>query len=308
VTNTHLAGIKMSLPQESNRFAAAWESWEMTRSVIVVPCYNESLRLDAARFLEFARAQSDVRFLFVNDGSTDDTLTVLEELRRSDPERILVCALPTNMGKGEAVRRGMLLAFEAGAQYAGYWDADLSTPLDAISAFCSILDTRREIDMVFGARVSLLGRSVERDPVRHYLGRIFATSASAALGIGFYDTQCGAKLFRVSHELRSLFAHTFSTRWVFDVELIARCAALRRAVGQSELRKTVYEYPLHAWHDVAGSKVKPADFARALVELSVISWRHGSLAHWRRGIFAAKLHSRHLPGRVSSPPPLPVRR
>src|SRR5262249_318687 len=151
------------------------------------------------------------------DGSTDGTRELLDDLCCSNPGRFATCSLPENVGKAEAVRQGLLRAFEADPDYVGYWDADLSTPLDAILAFCSILDSRRDIAVVFGARVSLLGRSVKRDLLRHYLGRVFATAASLALGIGFYDTQCGAKVFRATHEIMSLFRSPFSTRWIFDV-------------------------------------------------------------------------------------------
>src|SRR5262249_28035111 len=155
--------------------------------------------------------------------------------------------------KAEAVRRGLVRAFEAQPEYLGFWDADLATPLDAILTFGAVLDSRPDIEMVFGARVKLLGRSVERSPVRHYLGRVFATAASMTLGIGFYDTQCGAKLFRASPELAAVFDRPFDTRWLFDVEVLARLIALRRASSRGPVGDIVYEHPLHEWRDVAGS-------------------------------------------------------
>jgi len=167
-------------------------------------------------------------FLFVDDGSTDGTLQVLENLRRSDPDSFSVCSLPRNVGKAEAVRRGLLRALEEGADYVGYWDAYLATPLEATVSFRALLDSRLDIDMVFGTRVSLLGRSIERNPLRHYLGRLFATAASLALGVGLYDTQCGAKLFRASPEVAALFQTPFRTNWIFDVEILARLIAGRR--------------------------------------------------------------------------------
>ncbi len=256
----------------------------MSQAIIVVPCYNEALRLDVVKFKAFSREHPHHRFLFVDDGSTDGTSGVLDDLCRSDPGRFATCGLPENVGKAEAVRQGLLRAFEDDPDYVGYWDADLSTPLDAILALCSVLDSRRDIDMVFGARVSLLGRSVKRDLLRHYLGRVFATAASLALGIGFYDTQCGAKVFRATHEIMSLFQGPFSTRWIFDVEIVARLVATRRATDRPRVGEVVYEFPLHEWRDVAGSKVKPRDFARAFFELAAISWRYGRTCRGRAGV------------------------
>jgi hypothetical protein len=127
--------------------------------------------------------------------------------------------------------------------------------------------------MAFGARVRLLGRRIERSAVRHYLGRVFATAAATVLGIPIYDTQCGAKLLRVTPETISLFAEPFSSRWIFDVELIARyiqnVGSVERARGQ------IFEFPLHIWEDVKGSKVKPRHFFIALLDLWKIYLRYG---------------------------------
>jgi hypothetical protein len=199
----------------------------------------------------------------------------------------------------------LLRAFEADPDYVGYWDADLSTPLDAIPTFCSVLDSRRDIEMVFGARVSLLGRSVKRDLLRHYLGRVFATAASLALGIGFYDTQCGAKIFRVTHEIKSLFQGPFSTRWIFDVEIVARLVAARRATDRPGVGEVVYEFPLHEWRDVAGSKVKPRDFVRAFFELAAISRRYGGMAGAASQPRALPIAGRHRSTGIAAPASFP---
>jgi dolichyl-phosphate beta-glucosyltransferase len=241
--------------------------------VIVVPCYNEARRLDTQAFSAFTHERYRVRFLFVDDGSTDETWNVLESLSALDRERFLIRRLPRNVGKGEAVRQGLLQAFQVNPDYVGYWDADLATPLNAISALCDVLNTSSELEMIWGARVRLLGRRVERSLLRHYPGRLFATMASLVLRLPIYDTQCGAKVFRASPVVYSLLTEKFITRWLFDIEILERLIQSRAGSGLS-IGRRVHEFPLNEWRDIVGSKVKAQDFAKAFVGLFHIYWHY----------------------------------
>ena len=225
---------------------------------VVVPCFNEAARLKVDSFLEFLAGNSGVRFLFVNDGSSDETLILLQGLARLNPEQVMVLDLQPNSGKAEAVRVGMLRAADE-SLVVGFWDADLATPLDALPELLSQLLNDQALEMVFGARVRLLGRQIERRATRHYVGRVFASLASLLLHLPIYDTQCGAKLFRVSSSLLEVMSQPFETRWIFDVEIIARFLALHRKEREYG-KRAIYEYPLKRWNDVAGSKVKLLDF------------------------------------------------
>ena len=141
----------------------------------------------------------------MDDGSTDGTRELLEELRDFAPDVFHVHCFPRNVGKSEAVRTGILKALETDAMYVGFWDADLAAPLEEILVLCSLLDQRPDVDLVLGSRVPLLGRRIGRNSVRRLLGRLFALVASSMLGVRVYDTQCGAKLFRVTRDLPVLF-------------------------------------------------------------------------------------------------------
>ncbi len=230
------------------------------RLALVIPAWNEATRLKEHAFSDFVTRQEVVDLRFVDDGSTDATPEKLEAIRCQAPERITVQRLEPNRGKGEAVRLGMQAAFDAGCSLAGYLDADLAAPLDTALLLREALLADSSLAMVLGSRVKLLGWRIRRSERRHYLGRIFATCASLALGMPVYDTQCGAKALRAGAATDAALATPFLSRWLFDVELIARL----RDAGAA-----MREVPLPVWEDPGGSSLRARDFLAAPVEL----WR-----------------------------------
>jgi glycosyltransferase involved in cell wall biosynthesis len=238
---------------------------------LVVPCYNESLRLDVAAVERFLAATPGASLCFVNDGSSDGTASLLAEIARRHPERVQAVNLPANAGKAEAVRHGMLraVAWQRFA-YVGYWDADLATPLEEASTMYRLAIGRPDVRIVLGLRLNRLGASVYVTPQRHYPGRLFATCASLVLGLPVYDTQCGAKLVEASM-VPQLFGEPFISRWIFDVELLAR---LRNLIGVEAMRSAAVEMPLQTWHGVSGSKVRLMAVLRAPLELLAIARRY----------------------------------
>jgi len=246
----------------------------MDRTIVVIPCYDEAKRLPVQTFREFAAHVPGVQFLFVNDGSKDDTLAILQRLRGENSTAFDVLNLEKNGGKAEAVRLGMNEAIKHRVDYVAFWDADLSTALDEIEPFRSILRERPEIEMVFAARVNLLGRNIQRKLMRHYFGRVFATVMAFALKLPIYDTQCGAKMFRVTDDLKRVIEQPFLSRWIFDVEIIARFLVLRKQSGGPAVRDIIVEKPLQRWIDVDGSKLKGRDFIKVMRDFTRIYSRY----------------------------------
>ncbi len=255
------------LGQDSGTFARP-------KARIVIPCYNEEKRLPVERLQQHLALHPDIELLFVNDGSRDRTDEVLGSICRGAKQGARVVSLAQNKGKAEAVRLGVLEALGTGtSDYVGFWDADLATPLSAISQFVDVLDSKPHIEMVFGSRVRLLGRNIRRQPRRHYLGRVFATAVSTTLSLPIYDTQCGAKIFRVTPDLKKVFSRPFLSKWIFDVEIIARFTKLK-SEGGCAIEDQIYEFPLESWEDVAGSKVSAQDFLVAASDLVKIRNRY----------------------------------
>lgn len=222
---------------------------------LIIPCYNEKNRLNLAVFSEHS---ADCAFLFVDDGSKDGTA---EFLSSAMTEGMYLLKLETNAGEAAAVRTGMLYALDSpqlsDADWFGYWDADLATPLGELTGFLAFAElTAGGADAVFGSRVFRLGSAITRRWHRHLLGRFFATTAALLTGIKSYDSQCGAKLFR-KEAVHAAFSEPFLSKWLFDIEIIIRLERFR-----------VIEYPLAAWRDIAGSKINVVrDLPRIIIDL-----------------------------------------
>jgi glycosyltransferase involved in cell wall biosynthesis len=235
------------------------------KTIVVVPCFNEAARLDRD-FLGSFLERPGIDLILVNDGSTDGTEALLREWTAARAGHARVLSLVKNQGKGEAVRQGILTALREDPAIVGYVDADGATPAVECWRLLDFLDGHPETVAVLGARIKLLGLDIRRSLSRHYTGRVFATAVSWILDLPVYDTQCGAKFFRNGPLTRRTFQPPFSSRWFFDVELIGRLAAQVRVSGRNP-ESTLLEVPLHAWHDIAGSKRGLSVYGRALWDL-----------------------------------------
>lgn len=239
------------------------------KTCIIIPCFNEALRLKSEEYLAFTEQVQGIDFCFVNDGSSDSTGEILEKLCLEHPGRLYCVNYSDNRGKAEAVRTGMneMLKLQ---QYhkIGYADADLATPLQEIRRLTAIFDHGEDVQMVMGSRIKRMGVTIERKLFRHYLGRLFATIVALLFRFNAYDTQCGAKVFSNNIAGR-VFERPFISPWLFDVEILLRIKKIREDYNQS-----VKEIPLECWLEQGGSKIRISHLLKIPIELFKIYFEY----------------------------------
>ena len=136
---------------------------------IVVPCFNEeeSIPLFYAA-LEKEReflVNADIEYIFVNDGSNDNTLNVLRSLAKEDKERVKFISFSRNFGKESGLYAGLQ---QATGDYVAVMDVDLQDPPEMLPEMLQII-REEEYDCVGTRRVSRDGEP----PIRSFFARQF---------------------------------------------------------------------------------------------------------------------------------------
>lgn len=240
------------------------------KTLIIIPCFNEETRLSTSEFLNYVSENKNdqIHFLFVNDGSLDNTSVILSKLK-SNSDKINVLNLKNNSGKAEAIRKGIQSIEISQFDFIGYFDADLAAPLSEIENLIYTSKRIKHPEFILGSRIKLIGYSkINRKSSRHYIGRVFATVVSNMLDLAIYDTQCGAKLIS-SKVAKNLFNDPFISKWLFDVELLFRYKKIC-----PDYSNRIIEVPLEKWEDVAGSKIKLSYFLKAPFDLLKIYFKY----------------------------------
>lgn len=222
---------------------------------IIIPCYNEANRLDTNEFITFAKENKNYHICFVNDGSSDHTLEVLEEVEKQSPDNITVIDVKINAGKAAAVRTGVkYLSKMEEISYIGFIDADLSTDFNDFDKLVRTLKFREELTFVYGSRGKGEGQ-IERSFFRNIFSKMVKMIVLMILGLPIEDTQCGAKVFK-KEIIGVAYGNKFLTRWLFDVEIFIR---LKKHYGKQIIMDKIYEQPLTRWVHVDDSKLGVKD-------------------------------------------------
>tara|TARA_R110002050_G_scaffold151350_5_gene278413 strand:- start:586 stop:1725 length:1140 start_codon:yes stop_codon:yes gene_type:complete len=234
---------------------------------VVIPCYNEQDRLSSKEFLDFIDSNLGYLLCFVNDGSTDKTLEVLNSLKKGRENNIIVYDCEQNGGKAEAVRQGVLhLAKDPQLDYIGYLDADLSTDFKDFDDLVKTIE-HSDFKIVSGSRMSRMGADITKESARKIISKTINLIIRTILSMPFNDTQCGAKIMD-KDIVNLMFKDKFITRWIFDVEIFIR---MRKHYGKKKAISYICEQPLKRWIHADGSKLSMKDSVKIVGQLGQIA-------------------------------------
>lgn len=212
---------------------------------IIIPAYNEEQRIKRTleTYIQFFNKQDlNYELLVVINGTSDSTPQIVKALQQSMPQIAMIEISPG--GKGLAITEGFKNALERQNDLIGFVDADMAT---SPQAFYDLIKNINGYDAIIASRY-MPGAVVT--PPRPFIKRwgskiFFETLTRLLFGINYYDTQCGAKLFKRA-VIQKITPYLCVRQWAFDIEILYLC----RRLGFS-----VKELPT-VWHDQTGSKLQ----------------------------------------------------
>ena len=191
---------------------------------MIVPCFNEEKRINLDYWNKLAELPN-VHWVFVNDGSSDGTKSLLNQITNSS-----VINLERNSGKAEAIRKGILETFNKNQSEIfqfGYLDADSAFEIEDVKNVIKLSFSKESTyESYWGSRVALSGRNIARNNLRHILSRILITIFGYRMGNLPYDPQTGFKVFKFNNEQMAIFDKNFKTKWFVDLEILLRFNAV----------------------------------------------------------------------------------
>ena len=263
----------MSKPfKGTNDATTTGETQKIQKNIVgvIIPCYNEEERLKTDTFKKFVNENLGYHLCFVNDGSKDNTLEVLNEMAKGREDYVTVYDCAKNGGKAEAVRQGTLhMLKDPQLDFVGYLDADLSTNFQDFDDLVQTI-SNSDFQIVGGSRISRMGADITKAGSRAIISKTINMIIRKILGMSFQDTQCGAKVMR-REVAAKVFQKKFLTSWLFDVEIFMR---MKKIYGSEKAQKLICEQPLKRWVHEDGSKLSMSDSFKILGQLFQISFAY----------------------------------
>jgi len=247
---------------------------------VVVPAYNEEKRLPVMLDSTIEHLTSPAlkgkrtfEILIVDDGSSDDTSAASLKLAAKFPKcDIRVVTLEKNLGKGGAVRHGMLFGGGERLLMVDADDASRFVDLELLWEAMDKIAPDNGAGVAVGSRAHLVKTEavVKRSLLRNILMYGLHTILRI-VGVGHIrDTQCGFKLFSRA-AAQQIFPAQHLPTWIFDVELLLLA---------KQLRIPVAEVPIQ-WHEVPGSKLNVVTASLQMLRDLLIVRANHLLGRWK---------------------------
>jgi glycosyltransferase involved in cell wall biosynthesis len=197
-----------------------------------------------AAYIEFFKQKKEIQidFIIVNNGSTDQTVTLILDLQKNINNIYLINT--PEAGKGLAIAQGFNDAVARNYDLIGFVDADMAT---SPQAYFDLIQNINDADGIIASRY-IAGAKIfpPRPFIKRWGSRIFyETLVRLLFGIYYYDYQCGAKLFKY-HVIKRIIPYLSVKQWAFDVEILYLCKIYGFYIK---------EYPTQ-WFDKKESKLK----------------------------------------------------
>ena len=226
-------------------YALRMQSNVKNQRSIIIPYYNEAKRFPIEMFICEAKIFSNIKFILVDDGSTDGLSSqICELIKIHELKNIFVFEQEQNLGKAAALHLGFLHCFKMKSSEIGYLDADFATSIKELIRLFDILDSTGA-DAVIGNRESTGDNSIVAKRYRLIAGRLFSTFVRLYFRINLIDTQCGAKVFRANNILIKSLQQPIINPWLYDLQLLV---PIMKSGG------TVIEASLKKWENSSESK------------------------------------------------------
>lgn len=210
------------------------ETINMKKTIsFVIPVYNEEDRLNktfkALKSLILPAGLKLESVIFVDDGSTDATASLISKFQKQNTEVKLI-SYKQNKGKGYAVKTGML---QAKSDYNLFFDADMSTPLTELKKFVPFFE--KGYDAIVGTRKNGESTVIKHQPLlREKLGKGFTLITQVALNSKVTDFTCGFKAFS-RKATEAIFPKCTIDRWGYDAEIIFLAQKLKLTITEKSV-------------------------------------------------------------------------
>ncbi|MFH1769134.1 MAG: dolichyl-phosphate beta-glucosyltransferase [Parcubacteria group bacterium] len=224
---------------------------------VIIPAFNESKRIvETLHYIDtyLKKQDYDYEIILVDDGSADDTVEVVRNLKIKN---LRIIENEENRGKGVVVKQGML---EAKGELRLFMDADNSTTIDQIEALLPHLD--KGYDVVIGSR-RVYGAQIEihQSWIKEFLGKLGNLWIRFWAVSGINDTQAGFKLF-TAKSANTIFERITIDRWGLDFEALAIARKHKFKIKEAPIK----------WSNDERSNVTTGGYIKTLLEAVKVWW------------------------------------